>query len=409
MVVVPTLKYLVLKHGVLGLSQKAYLFHTPLCLKRTQTDSTKFHQLTILSDGKGRFRLEDLTTNEYVVSDQVMVTGKWYHICGVYDSVETKIKVFINGQKTELTASGSAGDTNAPFAIGCNFAAAGDNPANYFDGLIDDCAIWDRALTDAEVLSIYTGGADLRFTTDEAGTEQIPHEVVEWNIEQSTAQVWVKVPEVDADADTVFYVWYDNSTTDAIGRELATSFENFSSSAEIATLLFSTDPNLQGYWKMEDFTDSSPNGYDMTNANSVTFAAGKFNDGGVFNGSNQYGHIAVGSAPGLDIVGSKTVSGWVKMDSGYGSGTLFGGEDSSTDGYLLYIDGGNNNPHWIVRGLTSTVAQSDVVVADSAWYHVCGVYDKENGLLKVFVNGQKTTVATSGTNSANTGNFFNRL
>jgi hypothetical protein len=47
-----------------------------------------------------------------------MQTGKWYFVVGVYDSANTKLKVWVNGIKKEATASGSASDTNGPFRIG---------------------------------------------------------------------------------------------------------------------------------------------------------------------------------------------------------------------------------------------------------------------------------------------------
>ena len=71
---------------------------------------------------------------------------------GIYDSANTKLKVWLNDVKTEVTASGSTSSAGTEaFSLGRAGAYAGD----YFDGIIDDAFVFNRALTDAEVLSLY--------------------------------------------------------------------------------------------------------------------------------------------------------------------------------------------------------------------------------------------------------------
>jgi hypothetical protein len=98
-----------------------------------------------------RFQLDGLTTASFVISTVAVSAGNWYHVCGVYDSANTKLKIFVNGTKTEVTASGSATDTDGGFAIGADGAVA----STLFDGIIDDVAVFDRALTDVEVGRLY--------------------------------------------------------------------------------------------------------------------------------------------------------------------------------------------------------------------------------------------------------------
>ena len=114
-----------------------------------------YHRLHVNSNNTVTFRIAGLTTNEQVASTAVVTTGAWYHLCGVYDSSASKIKVFVNGAKTELVASGSATDTNGGFSVG----NLGDQASgSLFDGIVDDAAIFNRALTDAEVQFLYYGG-----------------------------------------------------------------------------------------------------------------------------------------------------------------------------------------------------------------------------------------------------------
>ena len=54
-------------------------------------------------------------------------------------------------------------------------------------------------------------GHDLRFTTDLAGTTEIPFEIVALDTQAETCEIHVKVPTVDYNDDTDIYVWYGNS------------------------------------------------------------------------------------------------------------------------------------------------------------------------------------------------------
>lgn len=82
-----------------------------------------------------------------------------------------------------------------------------------------DSASGNKALTD---------GADLRFSSDAAGTTELPFEVVRWVQDASApnrrATVHVKVAALSTGATTTIYVWYGNASatmpavTDANGR-----------------------------------------------------------------------------------------------------------------------------------------------------------------------------------------------
>lgn len=122
--------------------------------KRNNIDANR-HDMGIESDNSFLFRLAGLTTNSQIQSDVRAEAGKWYMMVGVYDSVNTKLKLWVNGVKKELTASGSANDSNSPFNIGCNMGAAGDTPQNYFDGLIQCAGVLSVALTDAQVKALF--------------------------------------------------------------------------------------------------------------------------------------------------------------------------------------------------------------------------------------------------------------
>ncbi len=80
----------------------------------------------------------------------VPVAGQWYHVVGTYDGVT--IKIFVNGVLTNSQAlSTTIGINTYPLYLGENAQQTG----RYWSGDIDEVKIFNRALPDNEVLSMY--------------------------------------------------------------------------------------------------------------------------------------------------------------------------------------------------------------------------------------------------------------
>ena len=81
----------------------------------------------------------------YLDSGQAPAVGRWQHVAATYDGVTARF--YIDGVETASSSfSGNVGDSNA-WRIG----AFGSSPVGFFDGLIDNVRIYDRALTASEV------------------------------------------------------------------------------------------------------------------------------------------------------------------------------------------------------------------------------------------------------------------
>lgn len=92
------------------------------------------------------------TTPQIAYNPYTFSTSDFTHIAGVYDSSASKVRLYINGSKVnEATASGSTSSAGYKFSIG----QAGEWGAFYMDGAIDDAAIFNRALTDSEILLLF--------------------------------------------------------------------------------------------------------------------------------------------------------------------------------------------------------------------------------------------------------------
>lgn len=102
--------------------------------------------------GRYSFGQYDGNVNSFVVSTALFEIGVWKHICGVRNTATGKITLYVNGvfDIDAVDASGSPGAYSALY-IGGQI-----NQANrYWDGLIDDVRIYNRALSSNEVSTIY--------------------------------------------------------------------------------------------------------------------------------------------------------------------------------------------------------------------------------------------------------------
>lgn len=134
----------------------------------------------------------------------------------VYDG--TNISLYHNGELFHQTAASSTGSGSATTATKIGIGASPTGSSTYYNGKVDDVAILNRALSQEEIKSLYYGGADLRITSDEAGTTELPFEIVKISPAGETSQVWFSLPTLYHDQDSNFYVWSGNNRATPYSR-----------------------------------------------------------------------------------------------------------------------------------------------------------------------------------------------
>lgn len=80
----------------------------------------------------------------------------WYHVAIRSDGAS--LTAFVNGASIGSAAARAIGDASSPFFMG---TAEGGHPGRVFRGSLDDVRIYDRALSEAEILGLYTGESDV--------------------------------------------------------------------------------------------------------------------------------------------------------------------------------------------------------------------------------------------------------
>ena len=98
------------------------------------------------------------TESALVYSREALPLGKWAHIAGTFDSSTKTLRVYIDGTLSNSVAAEKATifDSNEPVLIGA--ADFGGGARKFFPGAIDEPRVWNRALSNAEVLSSAQAG-----------------------------------------------------------------------------------------------------------------------------------------------------------------------------------------------------------------------------------------------------------
>lgn len=86
-------------------------------------------------------------------SANVPTTDTWIHFAAVYNSDDSTLKIYVNGVSSgQSTHAGKPNPGTAPVTLGHW------NNGNYFNGIIDDVAIFNIAMEEEDILSIATIG-----------------------------------------------------------------------------------------------------------------------------------------------------------------------------------------------------------------------------------------------------------
>ncbi|MHC4570758.1 MAG: LamG-like jellyroll fold domain-containing protein [Planctomycetota bacterium] len=353
-----------------------------------------------------------------------MTAESWYHVAFVYDgdgaANADRLKVYVDGQEKTLSFAGTIPsllqDSSASVKIG-KFGGILDR---YFNGIIDDVRIYNRALSAEEMLElavdpnyqsqlspIANAGLDKTvIDADSNGFEQI-----DLDGSQST----------DPDGTIVSYVWTED------GNQLATGANPtvvLSVGEHPITLTVTDDSNLKdtdtvtitvagsglvGHWQFDEGSgtiaaDSS--GYNNVGSliNGPTWTVqGELS----FDGVDDYVDIA--DDPSLDMTTKLTVALWINQPVLATDKALTAKWDYQTQGCWAFQTANINSDELMVfiatrlgdNGSGGNGKTTGANMATGSWYHVAFVYDGEGAAnadrLKVYVDGQEKTLSFAGT------------
>ena len=126
-----------------------------------QTSTNKFTTLITVPPGVIAFQVRDRRANRhYATSSTTINDGQFHHVAVVRDGSKNEpgaMEIFIDGQK-EVLSSETGGTVSGDLHTAQSMQIGG-GLNGFFDGIIDEFAIYDRALNSTEILAIFDAGS----------------------------------------------------------------------------------------------------------------------------------------------------------------------------------------------------------------------------------------------------------
>ncbi|UCH88342.1 MAG: Ig-like domain-containing protein [Thermoplasmata archaeon] len=351
---------------------------------------------------------EQPDTPSYGNGSTVVTDNKWHHFGLVADlSSGINTKLYLDGKldgAASNTSSIGSTDNNKNLAIGAYAYFPPNTYGTYFQGKIDEIAIYKRVFTEAELIEQYEQressvylqsrtSEDGLTWTDWTGTDDVPHA----NERVSSAGENGTLLNLQFDGS---YSGYDN--------------ESIVKKPEVVD---TSDPYLMGYWKLDSIKGNNTVDYSLHGNDGMVIGA-KVAQGVVGNAydfDGKYDYIDVPADESLNITGNFTIEAWVYPTEAVPQTVLIKGThtgDSKDSNYnLLWVGDrftcrlGNGNMHDIVTE-NSTAALNE-------WYHliVIGNWTKlliyRNGILTGISSRSITPLPVSDTLRIGRGYFTN--
>jgi hypothetical protein len=96
------------------------------------------------------------TCNRYVSGGTILMTGVWYHCCGVMNAQAGTMKTYVNGvldRELDGVSNTALAATTGDLIIGREPWLQGGN-TRYFNGTLDEIKVYNRALSDTEIRAL---------------------------------------------------------------------------------------------------------------------------------------------------------------------------------------------------------------------------------------------------------------
>lgn len=158
------------------------------------------------------------------------------------------------------------------------------------------------------------------------------------------------------------------------------------------------ETNLVHSWNLDESSGNlsdNKGSATLTNNNTTTFGAGKINNGGIFNGSNQ-GFTKAASSIG--IANAWTIAGWIKTTDGGASDKMLHFRPASGDSNEIrfQLSGDGNHKlevlcmHYAGSGSGYKSYEGGTTISNDTWYFAAATWD--GTYLILYLNGSAETL-----------------
>ena len=284
-------------------------------------------------------------------------TGKWAHVSATYDGNEADadagLKLYINGERVDDQNTTSGSYTAMENKDGVVTIGASLNGANYADGAITESCIWNKELSQAEVIELYNDGLALDATTHSASSNLIGY-------------------------------WRNNGL--ATWQDLTSNNRDGTPTSVTETMLITagadSSRDSQGFLMNKQRTTNSLNLPSGTEADLVP------------------GYAKVNNNDTIKLTGSYTIAAWVKLPlTGDDYQRILALETGANgaNGYGMYV---HTNGKVFNACNNDSQASSSAQVTANTWTYITVTADGTDK--KIYVNGAQTDTETNANDAAAT-------
>ena len=346
------------------------------------------------------------TTNTFArrYSTTVRSLNVWYHVAGVYNASARTLDIYVNGVLNNGTLNGTVPASQINSAVNVNIGRRSGGSGYYFNGVIDDVRIYNRALSQTEIQADMNTPVRTPTPTPTATATFTPTATAT-STPTATHTPTSTPTATHTPTSTPTATHTPTSTPTATHTPTPTPTATFTSTPTPTPT--STPTPAAGLVAAYNFnegsgttvTDASGNGI-TGNILGATWTTGGRNGNALsFNGSSSY--VDLGNPALLQITGSMTWSAWVKAAANPPDDGQIVAKSDNASGWQFKTSP-DTGPHTFgvgVAGATNALAQrySTTVRSLNVWYHVAGVYNASARTLDIYVNGVLNNGTLSGT------------
>jgi hypothetical protein len=316
--------------------------------------------------------------------------NQFTHLALIYDG--STVKIYANGTQIYSGAkTGNLAGSNAPFTIG------GRSGGPFFNGLIDEVSIYNRALSQSEIQAVVNASSAGRCKTMVISNASLPDVIIGDTASDQLSTAFATAPVTFSLQSGTLPTGLSLSTPGLIsGTPTAANTYNFTIKATDATGVTATkaltkiilppppcvapSANLVSWWPGDgdatDYQDLNPG----TLKNGVLFASGRVGQAFNLDGVNDY--VDAGNPTNLQLPNTGTISSWVYMDAANKVGLQ--GIIVKQGAYGFFLNGGALATYdWSLNSLRST----GIDLADSKWHHVAMTFWSGGSTATFYIDG----------------------
>jgi len=311
--------------------------------------------LYIENDNTIQLHIWSGNTDVWATSNTTITTGQWYHLVGTYDGSQQKI--YINGilDGTPVNRTGAIDNDDVSLIIGAR--ALESPPDRFFDGLIDEVAIFNRSLSAEEIRDHYLG-----YSLRQYGSNHTAGLVGLWHLDDAPT-------EIDS-----------------------------SSSGLVALYHFNTGGGNQ---TVDNSTNSNTGTCYNFSGHRCNWTAGKFGYGIEFDGTNDY--INVSDDDSLTFTDEDfSIEAWIKtVGSSKSPQTIVAKRNAGAHEYQLLIQNGKIQSGIATSGGSYDGCKGVQVIENNTWYHIA--FTADGSTMRNYIDGvldNSTSITKSMSNTA---------